>query len=520
MGINKDNDKSVLAAGGKKKVLIFVVCYKAEKSIESVLERIPRNIWENENFYTEILVIDDQSPDQTFYIAENFSRCHPEWNITVLYNPKSQGYGGNQKVGYCYAIQKGFDVVVLLHGDGQYAPEYLDQMVQPILDDQADVVLGSRMIRRLDALKSQMPFYKWLGNGVLTFIQNRILKSKLSEFHSGYRAYSVSALADIPYEHNSNDFDFDTDVIIQLIGMGRRIKEIPIPVFYGSEISKVKGMKYAVCVVRSCLLSRVMRLGIYYHPKFDYEPESNYHYKEKFGYPSSQQYAFDQVKPESTALDIGCGPGFMAKKLASKGVKTTSIDLRIQEETKKNSWKYIEVDVDKYNFDDDFGKIDYVLALDIIEHLKSPERLLRVLRERFSHDAPNVIITTANIAFFPLRIGLLFDSFNYGKRGILDMDHTRLFTFSTLTRTLEINGYEIIEKKGVPAPFPLAVGEGWLASFLLWINRALIFCSKRLFSYQIAIVAKPLPTLEHLLENAHNAKEHKLSEGVQEGSSD
>ncbi len=505
-------DKTVAAAGGKK-ILIFVVCYNAERSIGAVLERIPKDILASRDFYTEILIIDDQSPDQTFYVAEKFSRSHPEWNITVLYNPKSQGYGGNQKVGYCYAIQKGFDVVVLLHGDGQYAPEYLEQMIQPVLAGEAEMVLGSRMLHRLKALKSQMPFYKWVGNVVLTFIQNLILKTKLSEFHSGYRAYKVSSLATIPFERNSDDFDFDTDIIIQLTDRGGRIKEIPIPTFYGSEISRAKGVRYAIQVVCSCLLSRVMRLGIYYHPKFDYEPESNYRYKEKFGYPSSQQCALDWVQSGSLVLDIGSGPGFMAGKLAAKDVRTVSIDLQIRDEARANSWKCVEVDVDKYDFAEDFGKVDYILALDIIEHLKSPERFLRVLRERFSRDAPSVIITTANIAFFPLRIGLLFDSFNYGKRGILDMDHTRLFTFSALGRTLEINGYEVIEKKGIPAPFPLAVGDGGLGRILLMVNRVLILFSKRLFSYQIAVIARPLPTLEHLLEDAHRAKNQKLTEG-------
>ncbi|MHC4186203.1 MAG: methyltransferase domain-containing protein, partial [Planctomycetota bacterium] len=400
--------------------------------------------------------------------------------------------------------------VVLLHGDGQYAPEYLGEMIQPIVTGQADVVFGSRMIRPLQALKGRMPLYKWIGNQILTFIQNRIMKSDLSEFHTGYRAYSAAALRSIPFEYNSDYFDFDTDIIIQLIDTQKRIKETPVPTFYGDEVSRVNGIKYAMRIVRSCVLSKLNKLGVYYHPKFDYEPPSNYRYREKFGYPSSQQFALDEVQSGSTVLDIGCGPGFMAAKLALKDVRTVSIDLKIQPETRRNSWRCLEVDADQYDFSEDFGKVDYVLALDIIEHLKSPEKLLRVLRQRFSRDVPNIIVTTGNIAFFPLRISLLFNSFNYGRRGILDMDHTRLFTFSSLRRTLEINGYEIVKKRGVPAPFPLALGEGRLARFLLLMNRILIFFSKSLFSYQIAIIAKPLPTLEHLLEDAYKAKKEKL----------
>lgn len=496
----------------KKRVLIFIVCYNAESTIEAVLDRIPKEIWSSEHYYSEVLIIDDQSFDKTFYRAHEYSKLHPERHITVLYNPKNQGYGGNQKIGYCYAVQQGFDAVVLLHGDGQYAPEYLDQMIKPILNNEADAVFGSRMINRIDALKGRMPFYKWVGNQILTFVQNRIIKSRLSEFHSGYRAYSIKTLSEIPFECNSNYFDFDTDIIIQLVDTKKRIKEIPIPTFYGDEICRVNGIRYAIRIVKSCIQSRLNKLGLYYQPKFDYGLCASTHYESKFGYPSSQQFALDNIKPGSTVMDIGCGPGFMAEKLKDKDVKSISIDLQIQPQVKENSWKYIEADIEEYDFKDNFGKIDYLLVLDLVEHLKSPERFLRAIRQRFSKDNPTIIITTGNIAFLPMRLGLLLGSFNYGRRGILDMSHTRLFSFYSLIRTLENAGYEIIEKQGVPAPFPLAIGKGRTADFLLWLNKILIMISKTLFSYQVAVIAKPLPTLEHLLNDAYKAKDKKIQE--------
>lgn len=509
--VNKGENQHTVLAPTRKKVLVFVVCFNAEQSIENVLERIPKGILESEDFYTEVLVIDDQSSDRTIYAAAEYGQKYPQWNLTILYNPKGQGYGGNQKLGFRYAIKNGFDAIVLLRGDGLYAPEYLEQMIRPILDGQADATLGSRMIRSLKALQDGMPLYKWTGNKTLTFVQNGILQSHLSEFHSGFRAYNVQAVASVPFEHNSNDFDFDTDIIIQLLDTQKHISEIDVPTFYGKEISAVNGFRIAIRVIRACTLSRVMKLGIYYHPKFDYLGESNYRYKEKFGYPSSHQFAMDHVRNGATVLDIGCGPGFMAEHLAKKDVKTVSIDRQIQDQTKKNSWKCVESDVEKYDFADDFGKVDFILALDIIEHLKSPEKLFRVLRQRFSRDESTLIITTGNVAFLPIRVSLLFSGFHYGSRGILDMTHTRLFTFSSLQRVLDLGGYEVVEKYGLPAPFPLALGDGPLARFLLSINRALIALSKSLFAYQIAVIVKPLPTLEHLLENAVEAKKIKLS---------
>ncbi len=253
-------------------------------------------------------------------------------------------------------------------------------------------------------------------------------------------------------------------------------------------------------------------MGTYYHPKFDYESTSSYPYESKLGYASSHQFALDWVRPGTTVLDVGCGSGLMAEHLGAKNVKTISIDKQVSEKTRQTSMKWLEVDLEQYDFSDDFGDVDYILLLDIIEHLKSPERFLRVLRERYSRSSPEFVITTGNIGFFGIRSSLLFGSFNYGRRGILDMDHSRLFTFSTLRRTLELCGYELILKKGIPAPFPLAIGDGWLARFLLQINRLFIFFSKGLFSYQIAITARPFPTLEHLLKDAPEAKKQKLSD--------
>ena len=500
-------------AAKDKKVLIFVVCYKAAESIESVLGRIPGAVWNNGQFSTEVLIIDDQSPDSTFYAAEDYSRRHPHRNLTVLYNPKNQGYGSNQKIGFRYAIEHGFNAIVLLHGDNRYAPERLPEMLKPILNGEADAVIGSRMIHKLTALKDGMPFYKWVGNQVLTFLQNRILRSHLSEFHSGYRVYSVNAIASVPFEHNSNGFEFDTDIIIQFLDTGGRIAEVAVPTFYGSEIAGAHGLCYSIRVLRSSILSRVMRLGIYYHPKFDYEPSTNCKYSAKFGYPSSHQFAYDEVAQGTTVLDVGCGPGFMAQALAKKNARTISIDFQIQPATQQNSWKWVQTDIDGYDFGDDFGKVDYILLLDIIEHLKSPEKLLAKLRTRYSRNCPEIVITTGNIAFLPMRVSLLFAGFHYGRRGILDMGHTRLFTFSSLARTLQLNGFEILSRRGLPAPFPLALGDGPLARFLLLVNRFLIKISRGIFSYQIAMVVKPLPTLGHLLEDAFDARRQKLADG-------
>ncbi|RYD72968.1 MAG: glycosyltransferase family 2 protein, partial [Verrucomicrobiaceae bacterium] len=150
---------------GNLRVLIFIVAYNAEKTIGSVLDRIPPEMW---NRNVEILIIDDSSKDRTFHTGLEREAREGDFRITILRNPENQGYGGNQKLGYRYAIDNGFDVVALLHGDGQYAPEKLPILLQPFLSEEADAVFGSRMINKQDALKGGMPMYKWIGNQVLT----------------------------------------------------------------------------------------------------------------------------------------------------------------------------------------------------------------------------------------------------------------------------------------------------------------------------------------------------------------
>ena len=199
------------------------------------------------------------------------SRALP-FTLTVLRNPENQGYGGNQKIGFHYAIQRGFDFVALIHGDGQYAPERLPELIEPLAAGQADAVFGSRMLKKGDARRGGMPFYKFVGNRILTTVQNRLLRANLSEWHSGYRIYATRALRRIPFHLNSNVFHFDTEIIIQLLLSGARLQEVPIPTYAGDEISHVNGMLYAKDAVVACLKARAQELSIFYDRQFDCRP--------------------------------------------------------------------------------------------------------------------------------------------------------------------------------------------------------------------------------------------------------
>jgi glycosyltransferase involved in cell wall biosynthesis len=487
---------------GQSRFLIFVIAYQAETTLRSVLERIPRSIFDA--LHTEVLIVDDASADRTFEIGAEYRDAHPEIRLTVLRNQYNQGYGGNQKVGYAFAIANGFDYVAMVHGDGQYAPEELPKLLQPLLAGEADAVFGSRMLTRYGALRGGMPLYKFVGNKILTTLQNALLGTKLSEFHSGYRLYSLAALRKLPFQLNSNDFHFDTEIILQLLNAGMRIRELAIPTYYGDEISRVNGMKYAKDVMLATSHNALHRLGILYQRRFDTQPESNLHYDLKLGYASSHTYALDAVPPGARVLDIGSGPAGIAAELVRKGCQVAVVD---QFEPPPGTNPQIKVHVQDLNAPPGFEvDADYLLLLDVIEHLHSPEEFLAALRKKFDFDSRTLVLTTPNVAFIAQRLMLLLGQFNYGKSGILDSTHTRLFTFRSIERLLVDAGFRIRVIRGVPAPFPKVLGTGWLGRFALQSNLALIKLSKTVFSYQIYVLAETTPDLDFVLAAARQSE--------------
>ena len=239
----------------KEKILIFIPAYNVEKKITKVLNKIPKIVFNKYN--TKILVIEDNSSDKTLSIIKKvIKKKGDKIKIYLIVNKKNKGYGGVQKIAFNYAIKKNFKYVIMLHGDNQYPANKILLLIKPLLTNKYDAVFGSRMINSINALKGGMPLYKYLGNIALTFFQNLVLSSNLSEFHSGYRSYKVSSLKKIKFKSNTNDFHFDTEIIIQFLKNNLKIKEIAMSTHYGDEISHLKSIPYGLNIVRSTLLSR------------------------------------------------------------------------------------------------------------------------------------------------------------------------------------------------------------------------------------------------------------------------
>ncbi|MBF0361650.1 MAG: glycosyltransferase [Oligoflexia bacterium] len=506
MNVNRTNNK--------KKILILIFAFNAEKTIVSLLQRIQKSILNSSSGHEyEVLIIDDCSADNTFQVRAAWANAQTTLNLKLLRNTINQGRGGSQKLGYHYAIIHDFDAVLVLDGNGQYPPEVIKDLVEPIIDGRADITTG---------------FYQYSNDNnniknkiltkILTWIQNKILGANLSSYQSYFRCYNINVLKNIPFERNTNQPHFDTQIIIQCLRKNLIIKEIPIAKHYADDCNG-NGNENSISNLREILittiLSKLHEMSILYQREYDLDYEKNgIFYDLKLNYKSSHTYAIDAVlkKDEQFSsaclrvLDLGCHQGQLAAELKRKnpniyvlgvdrGIATNEAWLNLDD------FKQIDLNHHMENIPSNF-EFDYIWALDIIEHLDNPEQFLDQIRKSSANKTPTVILTTANVAFFIIRMQLLLGSLNYGKQGILDMTHKRLFTFKSLRKMLLQCGYKIKNTKGIPAPFPKAFRNKYLSKTLLKINELLIHISPSLFAYQIFMEVTPLPTVDELLRYA------------------
>ncbi len=436
---------------GEPRIGILVVAYNAASTLVDVLQRIPVGFCSR---IAEVFVSDDCSSDATYFVGLGFKHHMPDVPLTVVRQERNLGYGGNQKVGYRWAIEAGIDIVVLLHGDGQYAPELLPDMVAALERGEADAVFGSRMMVPGSARRGGMPLYKYVGNRVLTQLENRALGTSLSEFHSGYRAYRTDVLRRIPFESNSDGFDFDTQIIIQLHHAGMRIKEIPIPTYYGDEICYVNGLRYAGDVLRHVGRYRLGQAGFGVEVTTALpEGAGGGRYPLKTDPTSSHGILRRWLasRPPLRVLDLGCGDGQLAAEMRRFGHHVTGVELEPGEGAERRVDRLIVADLDEGIPSAAEGPYDVVVAADVIEHLRRPEKLLR---EATALLAPGgvVLVSVPNFSHWYPRLRILAGRFDYDERGVLDRTHLRFFTRRSFARLARSAGLEIIRTAATGLP--------------------------------------------------------------------
>ena len=247
-----------MSENGKPKIVVVMPARQAAATLEQTFAAIPQDAVD------EVILVDDNSSDDTVHLARKLP-------IQLVWHPHQVGYGGNQKTCYMQALQHEADVIVMLHPDGQYEPELIPRMVEPIVNGEADLVLGSRLLLPGAALAAGMPRWKYLANRLLTTIENRIMGTSLSEAHTGYRAYSRRLLLTVPFLRNSLDFAFDSELLMQAAHFGFPIKEVPARCRYFDDASSVgfrTGAVYGVKTIWAGVRLMLHRRGIVRSRKF------------------------------------------------------------------------------------------------------------------------------------------------------------------------------------------------------------------------------------------------------------
>jgi glycosyltransferase involved in cell wall biosynthesis/SAM-dependent methyltransferase len=472
---------------------IVVVAYNAASTLLTTLDRIPHDF---RSRIAEVIVCDDASHDDTFELGREWAARADTPTTHVIRHTKNLGYGGNQKAAYALAIEHGLDIVVLLHGDGQYAPECLPQMVAPFERDDCAAVFGSRMLEKGAAKQGGMPVYKRLGNRILTRFENRVLGTDLSEFHSGYRAYATRILKEVPFEANSDGFDFDTQIIAQVLHVGGRIEEIPIPTYYGDEICYVNGMKYARDVVHDVVEYQLAVRGFgtcEWVPKPD-----EYAFKEGDG--SSHSAILDMLSslPPSRILDLGCSGGLLAVKMRAAGHYVVGVDTLEVPGVRKFTDEFYIGNLDSEIPEAAGSGFDVVIAGDVIEHLAKPADALRAM-SAVLRPGGQLLLSVPNFGHWYPRLRVAFGAFGYDRRGILDDTHLRFFTRSTLRRLVRTAGFDVLEESATGLPLSTVSQRGGSrGSLIRRTDQMLVRLRPTLFGYQNVLRLTP-----HAKETIH-----------------
>ena len=477
---------------------VTIVAYEAERTIVSVLDRIPAAVWAKAD---RVCVFDDASLDGTWSVLQEYAAQARRPNLEIFRNPRNLGYGGNQKVAYRHAMRAGCDVAVLLHGDGQYAPELLERIAAPVARGEAEVVLGSRMLHPRDALQGGMPLYKFVGNRILTFLANEALGRRLSEYHTGYRAYDLRTLARIPFHRNTDDFHFDTQILVQLHEIGARFLEVPIPTYYGDEECHVAGLPYAWNVLASVAAYKLHTLGLDHRPEYDIPAPG----------PVARTGAWElghrilaHLPADGPVLQVGAGLGELTRAMAARGLRVHLVDPDPPRAATQAAAAHIRAAIDSpgaWNLPK--GAYQAAVLPDVLEHLREPEGYLRQIRGLL--DPKGLLLAGAgNVAFWPIRLAVLAGQFSYTPRGILDTTHVRLFTRKTLERLVSDAGFELLETDSAALPLEEVLPrlDGSPAAALRGLNQLLGRLRPGLFAYQFLVAPRARPDPLDALERA------------------
>jgi SAM-dependent methyltransferase len=393
-------------------------------------------------------------------------------NLRWRANPRRYGYGGRRKIAFEYALEHGFDQVLVLDEALGESPESAGRVWAPAVLEGARVVLGS-------------PARSSFGRRVNAFLLRRILGMHLAGFGSSMRLYACDVLRRIPYALDSDEESFDTEILIQCRALGVEPREVSIDVS-----SRASGS------VSSAIGYRLHQLHLYRNGAF--LVDRDVHYTLKHSPYGSHMQVLEAIGPDTRVLDLGCSQGLLARALRSKGVRIVGVDIGPPDRVSRDLEAYHQRDLELPLEIPEERVFDYVVLSDVIEHVKERQQLLRSARRYLKPDG-RLLISTPNIAIWFYRLSLAAGRFEYGPRGVLDETHVHLYTRSTFRREVERGGFRIRAERVTSLPFEVvfeSTGQSRLVAGLSYLYHLAARVWPKLFAYQFLIEAEVTTLLD------------------------
>lgn len=473
------------------RIALFLFDCPDDETWERVLGRIPPPAvaW-----FEEIVLMQERSQSLARPVSRDVLGSGAA-NLRVHRLPRDAGYGGARKAAFEYATLKGFDHVVMMRGDGLHPPEALPALIHPVLLDPVRMVFAHRLLR----LPEGPGGWKWIPNLIAhtlaTGFQNRLLGLRLRDYHSGYRLYSMEAIRRIPYQLDSDDPQFDMQLVIQCRVLGVPITEVPVGPIWREYPTNAVGLAEVLRACRCAVDYRLHQLHVFRLGQYFVDEDVRYTLKRSS--TGSHMQIVSAIEPGSSVLDLGCSQGLLARPLREKGVRVTGVDIAEPTDATAELDAYFQRDLDQPLTLPLGREFDYIVVSDVIEHLRNRTQLLRGAR-RFLKEGGRLIISTPNIALWFYRLSLLVGRFEYGPRGVLDETHVHLFTRATFRREVEKAGFFVVNERVTALPFEIVFESTGRSRFVRSLGRIYHTLARLwpgMFAYQ-HIVEAEITTLD------------------------
>jgi 2-polyprenyl-3-methyl-5-hydroxy-6-metoxy-1,4-benzoquinol methylase len=399
-------------------------------------------------------------------------------------------YGGARKAAFEHALRRGFDLCIVLRGDGRHPPEKLPELLHAALHRPEGLVLASRLVHKLETWRAGMSAARLAAHTLSTAFQNRVLGLRLDDYHSGFRLYPRRLLESVPFQLDADDQAFDVQIVIQARALGVPIHEVPVVPAWKEYASDLDGLAH---VLRACVHAADYRLHqLHVTRRGRYFVDQGVHYTLKRSHTGSHMQIVDAIRPDTRVLDLGCSQGLLARPLREKNVRVTGVDLGGPERRAAHLEAYHERDLEQPLELPVGREFDFVVISDVIEHLRNRNQLLRAARRYLKPDG-RLIVSTPNVALWFYRLSLLAGRFEYGPRGVLDETHVHLYTGASFRREVERAGFRVVRRRVTALPFEVvfrSTGRSRLMRGVAGAYHALARAWPSLFAYQFILEAE------------------------------